>query len=200
MVTFHFIKIPRRFLILCLCVGVVVWLGFSGRFQRQTALPASVALPPAETLVEARQGEPAPDFTLTDLEGKAHSLAAYRGRPVILYFWASWCPYCTNEMPQLNRVRAAYQDAGLEILAVNILEQAAKVRSVSRSLGIEYPVLLDEAGVVTRTFAVRATPTYVLIDREGVFRDVIVGSPREGVLKAKLEPLLARPQEEPPTL
>lgn len=197
MVTFQFIKVPRRFLVLCLCVGVVVAVGFAGRGQRQTALPASVALPPAETVVEARQGEPAPDFTLTDVDGKAHSLAAYRGRPVVLYFWASWCPYCTNEMPQLNRVRAAYQEAGLEILAVNILEQPAKARSVSRSLGVEYPVLLDETGAVTRTFAVRATPTYVLIDREGIYRDVIVGSPREGVLQAKLEPLLARAEDAP---
>ena len=197
MITFQFIRIPKRFLVLCLCVAVVGWLGFTGAFFRQTALPASVVLPVAAEIEEARLGQPAPDFVLSDTEGRNHALSAYRGRPVILYFWASWCPYCTEEMPDLNDVREAYSDAGLEILAINILEQPGKVRDAARHLGTKYPVLLDENGWVTRAYAVRATPTYIFIDRDGVYRDLVVGSPRAGVLEAKIAPLLSPPAGEP---
>ena len=100
-------------------------------------------------------------------------------------------------MPDLNDVREAYSDAGLEILAINILEQPGKVRDAARHLGTKYPVLLDENGWVTRADSVRATPTYIFIDRDGVYRDLVVGSPRAGVLEAKIAPLLSPPAGEP---
>lgn len=154
------------------------------------ALPVTATLPQGETIIEAQQGKPAPDFTVQDPAGNLHSLSSYQGRPVVLYFWASWCPYCIDEMPGLNRLAETYREQGLVVLAVNILEQPAKVRHFLQGMNVSYPVLLDLDGHVTRSFLIRATPTYVFIDAEGVYRDQYIGTPRSGVLEAKIHALL----------
>lgn len=146
-------------------------------------------IPAEEEIVQAKVGDEAPNFTLTDTAGQPHTLAAYRGKPVILYFWASWCPYCVDEMPELSLFRDSYQDEGLEVLAINILESTEHVRGFIKEKDLSYPVLLDESGRVTRSFLVRATPTYIFIDKDGVYRDLVIGTPRKGVLESKVEPL-----------
>ncbi len=191
MITFEFLRVPKSFVVLCICVGIIAWVGFSGRWiSPRVALPTMAELQEEAEIRQAKVGEAAPDFTLTDLSGEAQSLSAYQGRPVILYFWASWCPYCTDEMPSLNDFRDAYQEEGLEVLAINILESAEHVRKAVEEMKLTYPVLLDESGRVTRSYLVRATPTYILIDSDGVYRDLVVGSPRKGVLEGKIAPLL----------
>lgn len=190
-ITFRALRIPRLFVVLCLCLTVIAWVGY-----RVTAPPhsISVATPPGdpsdETRTFAEPGKAAPNFTLTDLSGKPIALSTYRGRPVILYFWASWCPYCVQSIPQLNELQAAHEEEGLQILAIDILEKPETVRKVARELKISFPVLLDEHADVTQTYLVKATPTYIFIDRQGVYRDILVGSPRRGAVEGRLDPLL----------
>lgn len=200
-ITFQSWHVPKLFIKLCLCVAVIGAIGYTGAMNRPglpfDAVPVAADLgEDPDDVVLAEQGKVVPDFTLADIDGRAVSLSAYRGRPVIVYFWASWCPYCIDEMPGFNGLRDKYQDAGLEILAVNILEQAAHVRASAREMNLSYPVLLDQDARVTRSFVIRATPTFILIDRNGVYHDVVIGSPREGVLEGKIEALIRIRREE----
>lgn len=194
-VTFRTIRIPRIFLLLVVCVGVVAWIGYKlappASVARVSTVPTTLqAQTPDPGISFAELGREAPDFTLTRLDGSRTALSAYRGRPVILYFWATWCSYCIEGMPELHALKRQYEEQGLEILAIDIMESADKVGRSVAAHGITLPVLLDDAGRVTEQYLVKATPTYIFIDRDGVYRDILVGAAREGALEGRLHPLL----------
>ena len=108
-----------------------------------------------------------PDFTLMDLDGEAVTLSQYKGqRPVLLVFWATWCPYCVEEMPNLVALQERYADR-LQILAIDIQESHAKVASYASKRKLNFPILLDEDGDVSARYGVVGVPTLVLIDKEG---------------------------------
>jgi thiol-disulfide isomerase/thioredoxin len=110
----------------------------------------------------------APAFSLSGLDGGAQSLAGQRGRVVLLYFWATWCGYCQRELPTtIEQLARRYRDRGLVVLAVNIEEGRDGVRTWVRRHGVTVPVLLDTDGDVSAEYRVTATPTVVLVDREG---------------------------------
>jgi peroxiredoxin len=110
----------------------------------------------------------APAFALPDLSGAKLSLASLRGRVVLLYFWATWCPYCGKELPAaIEELARAYGDRSLTVLAVNIEERPETVRSWVRQHKVTVPVLLDADGDVAADYRVTATPTTILVDREG---------------------------------
>jgi peroxiredoxin len=110
----------------------------------------------------------APAFTLADLDGRATSLASLRGQAVLLYFWATWCPYCQKELPaSVQDLARRYQDRKLVVLAVNIEEGRDKVRAWVKKHGVTVPVLLDGDGEVSGEYRVTATPTAILVDRDG---------------------------------
>ena len=187
--------VPKRVLLLTLVAGIfalTAWLNW----ERSYPGPAANVLAPADSTHRTAIGEQAPDFSLPNLAGANVALSSLRGRPVVLYFWATWCHYCLEAMPELEAVRAEYKEAGLEVLAVNILENPEKVRAHVRRHNLSLPILLDLEALVTQSYVVRATPTYFLIDHEGILRDVIVGSPDPGVLQGRLQSILQSPQEE----
>jgi peroxiredoxin len=117
---------------------------------------------------------PLPDFTLPDQNGKAVSLRQFIGKkPVLLAFWATWCPHCVESVPRINRMNADLSPGGkLQILALNYMESEQKVTTFIAAKKISYTVLMDRGGVVARKFHVVGIPTYILIDRSGnvVFR------------------------------
>jgi len=121
-------------------------------------------------------GEPTwADFTLQDLHGEEVSLHRFIGKkPVLLVFWATWCPHCNEAVPKINRLHndPATGDR-LQILALDFLESREKVGSFVRTKAVAYPVLLDRKGAAARAYRVVGIPTYVLIDRAGriVYRD-----------------------------
>lgn len=114
------------------------------------------------------EGTAAP-FELERLgEGKKVTLAEQRGRPVMLYFWATWCPYCTRELPStIEKVHQDYKDAGLVVLPISIEEGRRKVTGWAPSRNLTMPLLLDPDGDTSRVYRVTATPTVVLIGRDG---------------------------------
>lgn len=149
----------------------------------------SIGLPPSP-----RAGFPAPDFTLTALDGAQVTLAAQRGQVVLLNIWASWCGPCQAEMPAIQRLYAAEAGRGLQILAVNstVQDSAEAARAFAADNGLTFPILLDADGAVTRAYRVQALPSTFVIDRAGVVRRVLYGGPlSEATLRAELEPLLA---------
>jgi len=116
------------------------------------------------------------NFTLPLLaEGNA-TLSSYRGKVVILNFWATWCQPCRTEMPSMEILYQRFNAQGLEILAVDIGESASSVQQFIRRAGYTFPVILDRANRVSTVYQVEAIPTTYIIDREGKIIGKVIGS------------------------
>jgi peroxiredoxin len=112
-------------------------------------------------------GEP-PAFTLAGLDGERHGLEALRGRVAFLYFWATWCPHCSKELPSaVEKLHRELGARGLAVWAINIAEPAAHVAEWVERRRLTVPVLLDTDGTVTRAYRVTGTPTVILVGRDG---------------------------------
>jgi cytochrome c biogenesis protein CcmG/thiol:disulfide interchange protein DsbE len=141
----------------------------------------------------AHKGFMAPDFTLETPEGELVSLSDYRGQPVLVLLWASWCTVCKATMPSLETVYQAYAPLGFELLAVNMTTQdtLSTATNYFKTQNYSYPMLIDRDGTVARDYQMHALPTSVLIGRDGVVLDVVIGSGMNaGTLQAKLDALL----------
>ena len=140
-------------------------------------------------------GIQAEDFRLTDLEGKTQSLSQYRGKIVLLNFWATWCKPCTTEMPAMQASFDKLRDKDFVVLAVNELEDDAKVREHIKQYGHTFPVLMDRDNKVANQFGVFGLPVSVFIDQEGRVQEYIKG----GLLtEQKIDETVARIQKQDP--
>jgi thiol-disulfide isomerase/thioredoxin len=119
--------------------------------------------------------EPPPDLALPDLEGVTHRLADYRGKVVLLNFWASWCTPCIQEMPGMYRLAQERDPERFQILAVNVAEVGARAKRALRTAGVELPVLLDRDSGAFAAWGVRVLPTSFLLDPDGKIRYVGLG-------------------------
>ena len=120
-------------------------------------------------------GPTATDFGLPDLDGRQIRLSDYRGKMVLLNFWATWCKPCTTEMPAMQAAYDKLRDHGLVVLAVNELEDTAKVRQHIETYGHTFPVLMDRSNKVANMFGVFGLPVTVFIDQNGVVQEYIKG-------------------------
>nr|PZN41797.1 MAG: hypothetical protein DIU70_06090 [Bacillota bacterium] len=133
-----------------------------------TALVLALLLRPADAKGRQPQpGEPAPDFALETLDGQVVRLSDLRGQVVLLNFWATWCPPCREEMPALQAVERLYREKGFRVLAINLDESPATIRSFLEQNGLELTVLLDKDMKVTSRYGILPLPTSFFIDREG---------------------------------
>jgi peroxiredoxin len=121
---------------------------------------------PVQNVVHG-QDDRASDFTLKDLDGRSVRLSDYKGRTIVLYFMATWCPECRGAIPQLKEIYSSYNARGLVLLAINVMESKDKVAAFSRKYNLPYPVLLDEDGKVYRSYGVGGVPVKALVDRNG---------------------------------
>jgi len=122
-------------------------------------------------------GRRAPDFTLPALSGESLTLSAFEGRPVLINFWASWCPPCREEMPHLQA--AAEANPELVVLAVDATHTERSVEQVAafvEEFGLTFPVALDRDGAVNDQYLVRALPTSYFVDRSGIIRVKYLGA------------------------
>jgi peroxiredoxin len=110
----------------------------------------------------------ASDFVLPDLEGRIVSLYHFRGKIVIVHFWATWCEACCLEIPSLEALHEAFRDEPFALLAINEGEPAAKVREFCGTHGLKFPVLLDHSRAVGDAFGVSGIPATYLLDRQGL--------------------------------
>jgi len=133
-----------------------------------------------------RIGAPAPDFEWTDLDGRTLRLSSYRGKVVVVNFWATWCPPCREEMPALQRVAASEPD--VVVLEVDLMEPADKARSFLDSLGLDrlQPVL-DSDGATTRRFGVLSLPSTFFVDKSGVIRHLELTAMSEAQIRTGVQ-------------
>ncbi len=139
---------------------------------------ALLAIPPAAWSLEKGLA-PMPDLPLapalrlSDFQGNTLDLAQFRGRVVLVNFWATWCPPCRQEFPSLGRARQLFKPEEFEILAVNVDEDLETARAFAGTPG--FPVLLDPNAQVTSTWKVAGLPTSFIVDRQGRLAFSITG-------------------------
>lgn len=134
--------------------------------------------------------KPAPDFTAPGLNGAQVRLSELRGRPVVLNFWASWCPPCRAEMPEFERVWQTYRDQGVVFVGVATSDQTDKAQAFLRESKVSYPNVLDAGNDVALMFSANSLPTTVFIDREGRIVGRRVGAMSAGQVATQVEELL----------
>ena len=116
-------------------------------------------------------------FSLPDLQGRTHSLPDYHGKVILINFWASWCPPCIYEMPELMRLQQQFDGKPFEILAINVGEKKYRVRKFIKTINLDLRVLLDTDNKAFEDWGVSSLPTSYLIDGNSKVRYRIRGNP-----------------------
>lgn len=167
----------KKYLAIIVLIGLALW-GF-GSVQGNRSTPNTSSSNQAQALtVGLEVGNLAPDFALQTLEGKSITLSSLKGKKVILNFWASWCPPCRQEMPDMEKFYKENNNGEIEILAVNLTDaekSRADVPTFMKTNGITFPVVLDEKGKVGQLYNVSSIPASFIIDSKGVIQKKLVG-------------------------
>lgn len=163
----------------------ILWI-YSSRVSGESSI--------SSTLLSPQIGFEAPGFTLNTLDGQTISLSSLHGKVVLVNLWASWCPPCRAEMPALAKVYDQYREAGFVVLGVNTTYQDSEsdASTFVQTLGLEFPIVLDRDGAVSKQYQLLALPTSYFVGRDGTIRDVVFGGPMtEAIIATKIQSLLA---------
>ncbi len=156
-------------------LGVLVT--FAGAGWSEAAAGQAAVATPVQERGGVRIGAPAPNFQLYDLRGRLVTLSDYRGRVVLLNFWATWCGPCRVEMPAMEDLYREFNRRDFEILAVSTDQQGAAVtRPFSEEMGLTFPILHDSDFRVGVAYGARTLPMTFLVDRRGVITHRIFGA------------------------
>ena len=120
-----------------------------------------------QTLTPMADRPTAPELNLRDLDGARHRMSDYRGKVVIVNFWATWCPPCREEMPSMQRAYEQLHREGIEMLAVNVGENEDIVFAFTADYPVEFPLLLDLDSATIQSWPVRGLPTTFVVDTQG---------------------------------
>jgi peroxiredoxin len=143
-----------------------------------------------EGVKKAIQGNSVGDFTLLNVQGESVSLKDYQGKYVLLNAWATWCPPCRAEMPDLNNFYQEHQEKGFEILAINAGETREIANAFAEQLDLKFDILLDTDGKVLSGLGITGFPTSILIDPAGKVAMIHIGMIFPEDLNNKVLPLL----------
>lgn len=141
--------------------------------------------------IDDRKGEPrkipALDFKLKDLNDKEIALSEFKGKKVMLNFWATWCGYCVQEMPYMQNIHNETRDKDVIILAVNVGESKDKVKKFIEKNNYSFPVVLDENQEVAQNYGVQGFPTTLFIDEDGFVYSGIQGPMTDDIMRKQLK-------------
>jgi len=151
----------------------------------------SVTVTAAATGPAPRAGREAPDFRVRALDGTFLQLSDFRGRPVWINFWATWCPPCRAEMPDIQEVYEENVDRGLVIIALSIGERAGTVRDYVERTGLTFAIGLDQDTAAAARYRIVGIPTHFFVDRDGVLRDWRIGSMSKKTMEQKVDEIMA---------
>ncbi len=168
-------------------IAAVVW-----QFDRPGAASSqSVTVTASANSAAPEKGKPAPDFELKMIDGTTARLSDFAGKPVWINFWASWCPPCRAENPDIEEVYLAHKDAeGLVLLAPAIGEGRDSVAGYMERADLHYPVGADSDTQIAANYRVIGIPTHIFIDREGIVREIRVGAMSKKTMEKKLAQIL----------
>ena len=172
-------KVVAVFVMLALIAGYFLF----GKETPTTARAMNPGLPPGEL------SGVAPEFMLSDIQGGKVSLSDFRGKVVILDFWATWCPPCKREIPDFINLQAEYGSKGLQIVGI-ALDEPGKVQQFARDNGMNYPVLLGTDDIATRYGGISGIPTTFVLDRNGKIAARFEGFRPRGVFEGEVKKLL----------
>lgn len=135
-------------------------------------------------------GQPAPNFVLSNVEKEEFSLEQFRGKGIVLNFWATYCEPCLEEMPALQRQYEKYQEQGIVVIGVNTGENAASVSGYVNRLGVKFPILLDPVREVVKQYGVGPIPHTVFIYPDGTVKNQFTGQMNEAFINKNILELL----------
>ncbi len=136
-------------------------------------------------------GRPAPDFTLIDLDGNQVSLSDFRGKTVFLNFWATRCPPCREEMPEIEAIHQEYKDKDVVVIGIHVIgggwfEPEDNIRQFVQEGGYNWTFVTDITGEVTVSYKITLIPTSFFIDSEGMIRAMKIGAMSKGAMEINL--------------
>ncbi len=138
----------------------------------------------------ARMNQPMDDFKLKDIDGNTVQLSDYRGKTVLVNFWATWCPPCKLEMPTLKDYYEKHKDDGFVILAIDARESLSQVREYAYGMKLTFPVLLDEQACAINGFGISSFPTSIIVGPDGVIKKIHIGMFEPDMMEEEVTPLL----------
>jgi peroxiredoxin len=166
------------------------WKRSAGVFLVLAVMLAACAGSGGSSPAGVNEGNQARDFSLETLDGSSVSLEDYRGKVVLVNFWATWCPPCRDEVPDIETTYRERRDEGFVVLGVNVEEPRGAVEPFVAEFDMTYPVLLDESGQVLKMYRAIGLPMSVVVDQEGVIRARHVGFLTAAQLERYLADLL----------
>ncbi len=134
-------------------------------------------------------GQAAPDFSLTNIDGQKASLTDFKGKAVILNFFASWCPPCREEIPDFIALQKTYGDKGFTFVGVSLVN-VSESKDFAAKMGINYPVLIDDGKVSNLYGPVRSIPTTYVIGKDGKIVKMYIGARNKETFEADIKELL----------
>lgn len=165
---------------------------FNDRMTRLGILFAVIIISVAPAKLVGQDAR-APQFELKDLNGRTVRLSGYQGKVVMINFWATWCPPCRAEMPELIRLQREHGDEGLQIIGITYPpENKARVRRFAKSLKVNYPIVLGTSELKARYSSEDTLPLTVVINRDGKVNDIISGILLREEFDEKIKPLLKK--------
>lgn len=168
-------QLQRIILYLLVLIAGAAWI----------ALSADTGAATNEATSAPQAGFTAPDFTLETLSGETYTLSSLQGNVVLVNFWATWCPPCRAEMPELLQAARDYPD--LALLAVNVAETSDKVSQFAEQFRMDVPVVIDPQGAISDRYNVRGLPTSIFLDADGKIMEVRPGAINRAVIDSVLQ-------------
>lgn len=168
-------------LLIAVLIGLLVMIDFTilnDKVDKSERRDTYEVIDPETIELGLDEKEKAPSFKIQTLAGESVTLEDYRGKKILLNFWATWCPPCKEEMPYMQQFYEEYADEDYVVLAVNVTpseKSKEDVASFIEEYALTFPVLMDEEGEITHQYEILSYPTSYFIDSHGVIRKKIVG-------------------------
>ena len=190
--------------VMVMMLAVLVWAGVHNLRARRLAvqaerakiIPLNSSSAGGDTAPDIQgadlRGKPAPGFSLLDTGGRKVNLADFKGKPVVVNFWAAWCAPCKLEMPWFEEFSGKYKAQGLTVLGLSQDDGATRdeIASAAKHLGVSYPILLPDDGVSKRYGGVDYLPETFYVDRNGVITAATAGAPSKDQMEANIRSIV----------